>query len=228
MKEEELKQIDEQVAALHEDFLKRLAAVGEPKSDLARCTASGRSFTRDADRPDAVVGGMNSLAFDKGATVPAVPRLPDSLNESERLAVLIKKFAYDLEGPRMISFRYDRSNGEWVGSHSIETSKAHMDELATREALDERMRTLLGTKWRKDIKSFRFTYGVTGRTSDPGPWLQYSLRPKGFEYEKAEGELLDLWGEYVEHFAKFGFRTYRAQIFVDGPKKIQFDIDYSI
>ena len=111
---------------IHQHFLGALSNDANPPSNVALFWHEAVSVKRDAEAPDAITRGPTFLTYYDGPSeicdVPGQDFVPGKLpfRVCERM---IKQGAATYEGPRLISFRYDRENGTWVGGYTIETSQ---------------------------------------------------------------------------------------------------------
>ena len=204
---------------IHQPFLGALSNDANAPSTVALFWHEAISMKRDPAAPDAVTRGPTRLKYYDGPSmVRDVPGL-DFPEDKRPFAVcerLIKRGAATYEGPRSISFRYDRESTGWVGGYSVETSAQYRDLVVGRAAIDARLVDALRPKWKKGLTNVALVYGVHG-WKEWGPKLKLS---KGFQAELSDPplEILEPWNELVAYMTSHGMKhLYYASIAIDKP-----------
>ena len=208
---------DSELDELHQRFLEVLSNDSAPPSNVALFWHEAVSVKRDPAAPDAVTRGPAFLTYYDGPSevrdVPGQDFVPTKLpfRVCERL---IKQGAATYEGPRLISFRYDRRGSEWGGGYTIETSQQYRDLVVGRAAIDARLVDALRPHWKKGLSHVSLLYGVDG-WKEWGPRLQLT---KGFDGEHLDPppEILEAWNELVAYMKANGVKhIYYADISID-------------
>ncbi len=204
---------------IHQRFLDALSSDQDPPSTVALFWHEAISVKRAPDAPDAITRGTTRLKyFDGPSMVRDVPSLnfPEDKRPFAVCERLIKQGAATYEGPRMISFRYDRESTGWVGGYSVETSAQYRDLVVGRAEIDARLVDALRSKWKKGLTNLALVYGVHG-WKEWGPKLKLS---KGFAAELLDPspEILEPWNELVAYMTSHGVKhIYYASIAIDKP-----------
>ncbi len=202
---------------LHQQFHTALTNDANSPSNVALFWHEATRVKRDPEAPDAITGGPAFLKYYNGPSM--VRDVPGQAFEPGKLPFrvcerLIKQGAATYEGPRLISFRYERQNTEWVGGYSVETSQQYRDLVVGRTEIDARLVNALRPRWKKGLTHVSLVYGVHG-WKEWGPKLKLS---KGFDAELLDPppEILEAWNELVAYMKANGVKhIYYADISID-------------
>lgn len=213
--------VEDLLSDLHAAFLKALKADPSPAADMAVFWYEVIRF--DRDKGTAASRGTSFLRYQKASrSVGDVPGqdFPVELLPAKRCQALLTEHAKSLDGPRSLSFRYDRVDGHWVGGYSWETSAMYLALAEARAKLDNEMSAALASAWRGGIKSLMFVYGapIADTEVGPRPKLQFLLEPRGSEFEDPPADVLGLWQQYERLVSSFGHRhLYYAEFRLESP-----------
>lgn len=204
-----------QLAALDEAFLQALHRDAEPLSDTALFWYEGIRFQRDAAAPTAATRGTAFLHYQRGAKklkdVPgqdfAVELLPARV-----CTALIASAAANWDGPRTISFRYDRVGTAWTGGYAIETSAEYREQVLSRRVIDAEFAESLRDHWSSGVTQVRFVYGVASQ-EEPGPRVMvYRTGVRAPEFVPPSERVMQAWLRIKEHVERGRSRVYYAEV----------------
>lgn len=201
--------------ALHEEFLRALRADTAPLSDLALFWYEGMRFNRDAAAPTAACRGTPFLRYQRGAKM--LKDVPGQEFATEVLparvcTAIISANAADWAGPRSISFRYDRVDGEWTGGFAIESSAEYRDQVLSRRDLDAQLAKAMTDHWTEGVSAVRLVYGV-GSQEDPGPRVVISRKGvRAPEFVPPSEALTVCWRRFKDHLERGQWRLYAAEV----------------
>lgn len=203
-----------QLAALDEAFLQALHRDPEPLSDTALFWYEGIRYQRDAAAPTATTRGTAFLHYQRGAKqlkdVPGQGFAVDVL-PARVCTALIASAAASWDGPRTISFRYDRVGTTWTGGYAIETSAEYRDQVSSRRVIDAELAESLRDHWSTGVTQVRFLYGVASQ-EDPGPRVSlYRAGVRAPEFVPPSEHVLQTWLRLKEHVERGRFRVYYAE-----------------
>jgi hypothetical protein len=147
--------------------------------------------------------------------------MPSRYSELDEIdQAFARALAADPEGPRVITFRYERgADGVWSGGYSIETHQQYEELVKARKALDAKLTEALRKHFAAGVETVSLTYGVRS-WAEPGPKLVISKagEPRA-SFNDPDPELWSLWHELLELLKGRGFRhVYRADMTLDKPK----------
>jgi hypothetical protein len=194
---------------LHGAILERLQADARPLGDhavywhegLRLDGVGGPPWTRGDDAPyyrraNVAVGLVPGPDFPKALKPFAVC---DSLIMEERRSA---------EGPRSISFHYERANdGTWRGSYAVETQRQYLDFCEGRRPfVDKILRALKGMVGEEIDRAAIISDSLVRRKE--GPELRVHSRSGGDStFHDVSGELLDRWNELIQYLQSQGISS---------------------
>ena len=201
--------------ALDQEFLRALRADPAPLSDLALFWYEGMRFTRDAAAPNALCRGTPFLRYQRGAKM--LKDVPGQMFATEVLparecTAIISSQAADWAGPRSISFRYDRVDGEWVGGYDLDSSSEYRDQVLSRRDLDVQLAKAMTDHWTEGVSAVKLVYGV-GSQEDPGPRVMvYRKGVRAPEFVPPSDGLTVCWQRFKDHIERGRWRLYSAEV----------------
>lgn len=202
-------------------FSRALAADEKPAANAATFWYQLLGYNPKLNR--ALSRGNSALMYQEGhrvlGKVPgqefAVEKLPDPI-----CTELMNAHGGDKDGPRLISFRYERlANGKWIGGYTIETQREYSELVKSRKQLDAKFADALSKEFAPEVQSVELAYGESS-WAEPGPQLVVSRKGERYaSFSKVEGELRQLWDELSDHLRGHGVRhLYSASIRLDKAK----------
>jgi hypothetical protein len=210
-----------ELEAINREFLRALRADPKPMSNSALFWHEGLEFDRNPEAPRVRSRGDAFLLYlreHKGLDeVPGQQFAQDKL-PMEVCAAVMTKYAPSPTGPRLITFRYDRSaDGRWDGGCSIETQAQYVELVKGRKELDERMAEALRGYFNPGIEAVELLYGLR-RWDKPGPKLGLD-RGQVKDFVDVEGELAKTWVDLVDYLSRHGVKhIYNARFTLEKPK----------
>lgn len=205
---------------INTEFLRALRADPEPATNSALFWHEGLEFDRNPDAPRVRSRGDAFLMYlDVHASRKEVPgqkfateKLPMNM-----CAAVMTRHAPSPSGPRLINFRYDRTDGWWDGGCSIETQQQYLELVEGRKALDERLTEALRKHFGPGTVGVKLEYGLR-RWNHPGPMLGLD-RGNARDFVEMDSEVAKVWQELVDYVKSCGVRhIYQATFSLEKPK----------
>lgn len=215
----DLVDVQDFIEEYHREFISALQSDEAPLSPLALFWYEIVSVIRDPAKPSAISRGTAFLHYQQGGKklkeVPGqdfpVERLPARVCQR-----LLSEHAASWEGPRSLSFRYDRTENGWAGGGAWESSASYRDQVLSRRELDARMAAILRALWTPETQGIFLNFGTT-MTDDPGPRLRIKSS-RGNEFVSLPDAVMEVWLEYERHVQRFGHHhLYSAFMTLDRP-----------
>lgn len=203
-----------QLEVLHDEFLRALRADPAPLSDTAVFWYEGMRFNRDTASPNAACRGTAFLRYQRGAK--AMQDVPGQQFATEVLparvcTALISSQAADWDGPRSISFRYDRIDGQWVGGFDVDSSAAYRDQVLSRRELDAELAQAMTEHWAEGVTAVKLVYGVASQ-EDPGPRVMVSRKGvRAPEFLPPGPAVMASWQRFKDHIERGRWRLYAVE-----------------
>ncbi len=206
---------------IDEEFLRALRADPEPATNSGLFWHEALDIDRNPEAPRVRSRGDAFLMYLRDHA--SVQQVPDQEFADDKLpmkvcAAVMTKHAPSPDGPRLINFRYDRSeDGEWGGGYSIETQQQYLNLIKGRKVLDERLTEALRRHFQPGVEQVELEYGLR-RWKDPGPKLELD-RGDAIDFLDMDDDLARLWQDYVEYLTSCGVKhIYQARFTLQKPK----------
>lgn len=194
---------------MHCEFSRALVADAAPLGDAASLWHELLGYDADAAQR-AMSRGNAFLRYRRGpkelTDVPGQQFTEDKLPHQVCVGIM-NEHGGSKDGPRLISFRYDRAaHGGWKGGYTIETQQEYFELVKGRKTLDSGFTDMLRKQMTQGVKRVSINFNEPS-WEEPGPKLIIGrVDQQGATFSDLDGELRQLWNDLLEYLRGHGVR----------------------